>query len=81
MAIGILLCVAYVSTGSAGTHYARRRMSQEEVGLGSEGTAAERRGASRHLENVCTVGTYLCVRCALSGSSLWIMLVMIMAFV
>ena len=40
-----------------------------------------RRGASRHLENVCTVGTYLCVRCALSGSSLRIMLVMIMAFV
>ena len=46
-----------------------------------QGMAAARRGASRHLENVCTVGTYLCVRCALSGSSLRIMLVMIMAFV
>ena len=46
-----------------------------------QGTAAARCGASRHLENVCTVGTYLCVRCALSGSSLRIMLVMIMALV
>ena len=44
MAIGILLCVAYVSTESAGTHYARTRMSQEEVGLGS---GARRSGAAK----------------------------------